>query len=336
MNKQLLPKAAVLATGAGALLCTAAYFGLSAYAANVAEQRITATLNELGVPSSSYRWASLSSSPLGGTLTIEGLDINHDTSNGRGQRFLRLSAEQLVVEGLDGSGIPEQASISLEGVEIPSVRGDNRERNELYQNLDSSVLMKFARAGGRDALQPFDVTLAWELEDKAANIDWSTTQPELIRAHGQQLITGPLPELLSFASASNLQQTPPLFLLGQLTSLGAQLGLKEIQLEVEDLGGIARSNQLGARYDLANGRVQALEEAQGTRLQQVKTGCEQNLQPVFVNADACERLAEFVVAERSAVQFSAAGKTPLTFQEAIQLNPRSVGYLKDKFSPRID
>lgn len=330
-------KTLIAAAGGSVVLVAAAYVGLSQYAASVAEERIVSTLNGYGLPASSYHWDSISSSPLGGTVTLEGLALNHDSSEGRGRRFVNLHVERLVLNGFNGdSEIPQQASLRLEGVEIPSLAQDGSERNELYRSLASSPLMELARASGRRALAPFDLALAWDIDEQSIDLDWSTLQPELIEASAQQTISGPTNQLQAFITLSQSQLQSPFALMGGLFELGQKFGIQALQVEVKDLGAIARSNLLQSRYDLAQGRIKDLDESTAQRLPELQRGCETELQAVFVNADACEKLAEFMLAERSSVQFSAAGNTPLTFAELVQLNPRSVGFLKQKFSPRID
>jgi len=319
--------AAVVVIGGG-------YLGLSTYAASVAEERINSTLAKAGIYHSSYSWSSISASPFGGVIELEGLKVHHDVSGGRGRHFISLNADRLVLEGFNTDAFPEQASISLEQVEIPSVNIDGFERNRLKQNLDHSPLMVLANSSGRTSLVPFKLQLEWVLDGEELALDWSTEQPDLFRAEGHQLITGPLTQLRAMVTPTNL--TPSMTAIGSLIGLGSQLGLREVELEIQDLGAIERANQLRARYDIAGGKAENKDQSDAAFLTQNRSGCENGLQAIFTNSDACERLAEFLSAERSSIHFSAEGERSLTLSELFQLDHRNADYLKSEFSPEIN
>ncbi|TCK04128.1 hypothetical protein [Marinobacterium mangrovicola] len=328
----------MIAAGAGATVVVigGAYFGLSTYAGSLAEDKIRSTLSRAGINDSSYSWSSLSASPLGGSIKLEGLKVNHDTSNGRGRRFIAINIEELVLEGFNGEEFPEEATISLGQVDVPSISNEGYERNELKKQLDQSQLMTLANASGRQSLLPFDVKLDWELGDDELELNWSTTQPEMFKAEGHQLITGPISQLQAMTTPASLSATSPMSLLAQYAQLGSQLGIRELDLTIEDLGSMERATKLRTRYDIARGQAENEDESQEEFMADFQSDCEQNLQAIFENSDACENLTGFMTAENSSIEFSAEGARSLTLAELVRLNPRNFGYLKTEFHPEIN
>lgn len=326
-------------TAAGAVaalvVAGAAWLGLSSYAASVAEEGITEALTKIDIPRSSYSWSSLSSSPLGGVITIKEFKLDHDTSSGRGYRYASFHADRLVLKGFNNESLPEEASILLEGVEIPSVTIDERERNNLKRVIDNSPLMALAASSGRSSLAPFDLQLEWKMDDESVTLSWATTQPELLRAGGTQLITGPIARLRTLLTPDNIAATPGLALFGEVGEAASQLGLSEIELELEELGAMERANRLRTRYEIANGRAENSEESHAGFMAETRSLCERDLQAAFINDDACERLAEFAAAERDSLQFSAVGTRPLTFDEFMMLDRRGPEYLRTEFKPKL-
>lgn len=336
MKKLSLQQMIIAGSAAAVVVLGGGWFGLSAYASSVAEERIVSALAQLGIERSSYRWSSISASPLGGVIEINELAVNHDTSGGRGSRFATVNVDRLVLEGFNTDELPEEASITLEQVDIPPVIISDYERNTLKREIDDSLLMRLATASGRTRLEPFDLQLEWALDDDELELTWQTEQPELLRANGRQLITGQLSQLRAMTTGANLNTTEPLYLFSQLMQLIDGLGLQEAEIKVEDLGSIDRASRLRARYDIAHGRAEDEDSSKEQFIASTRSGCEKQIQAMFVNDDACERIAEFLSAERSSLTFTAEGDHALTLAELFRLDRRRPDYVKNTFNPEIN
>lgn len=280
-----------LAAGVGVgvvVLVGGGWFGLSAFASGKAEQELKAKLAQANLLPY-VTWSAVSSSPLGGEISIRNLKINYTEQGWRGPTLYLMDAERVVLNGFNA---PEKAAraagIQLEKVSFPSMQRDQREQNQLRSAYQDSPIMMLAYNTGRQELPPFSVAMRWQLNEQLAGLTLSLDQPELLSLSGTTAFSGMFGPLLQ-----QLQSDPEnvVALSGILAQMAATTGLSQLDLELKDQGAVNRLLTLQARYAQANGQPnQSANELYAL----IKGECQSDLAAVFRNQDACDRLASFV------------------------------------------
>ena len=303
-----------VAIGGGALLLFLIYFGLTTLASSRAEERLKAHLIEMGHPYA-VQWESVSSSPFGGTIKLQGVQLNLEIENRwSGNSFYRASAESVTLKGFNSKDVPEKAEFRLESVEFPSILQNQRERNLLRRMVDGSVVSNWVQESGRSEIPPFTLQAAWNTKRDSLSIDWSLTLNEMLSAKGKQHLEGPLASVSDKLDPEQLVMNP-LESFIELAMYASQVGISRFDLEVQDLGMMSRTNLLAQRYMVANREVEKTSAAAERLRDRAQQSCETDYSELFTNSNACERLGEFYSAKRTTLELTASGKDALTFAD---------------------
>lgn len=310
LNKSPLsnPKLVLGAAAGVCVLLLGGYFGLSAIAAGKADKRLKEVMIEAGAPYA-LQWQDISSSPLGGKITLKDVVLNFEMeSPWGGTNYYQTHAETVQLRGFSGSDeLPKDAQVTLQKVSFPSMDNGRGERNQLLTAFSDSHLMKLANETGRVTLPPLDLQAGWKLDKRSLSLGWSLEQPDMLAVQGKQVFEGAISQLASLMEDPQaLLSRPERVLEGAMVRLG-QVGISEFELNITDLGGVARLQELRERYAVAE---RSAADAKAVRTQQQassKESCEELAGELFVNKNACERYAQFMSADRKKLEVKAKG-----------------------------
>lgn len=279
----------VAAAGVGVMvLIGGGWFGLSSYASNKAEQELKTKLAEANLLSY-VTWSDVSSTPLGGEITIRNLKVNFIEEGWSGATHYHMDAEKVVLIGFNNaSKASSSAGIEFEKVSFPSLKRDQWEQNQLRSTFMDGPIMSLAYSTGRQELPPFSMSMRWKLTEQLASLTLSFDQPELLGLSGTTSFSGMFGPLLQ-----QLQTDPEntVALSGIVTQMAATTGLSQLDLELKDQGAVSRLLILQSRYAQANGQS---NQATSELFETVRRDCQIEIGSVFRNQDACDRLASFV------------------------------------------
>lgn len=307
------PKVIAGIAGGVFLLVILMYFGLSALASSRAEDQLKAQLIEMGQPYA-LRWENLSSSPLGGTIKLRGVQLNIEQENPySGKQYYQVAAESVTLKGFDSDEPPSKAEVGLEGVVFPSLTQGGGERNLLLAALNQTKAIDLFRQSGRNEVPPLNLQLAWDSKKDSLALEWSLDFAEMFSAKGKQRLEGPLRNVLADLDPERLVYRPLDALLA-LAMQASRIGVGQFDLEVRDQGMLKRINLLEQRYLIANREAETAKAAENQLFDQAQRNCT-DFSNIFTNSDACKRFAEFFSSQRDVLKLSASGKDAVTFAD---------------------
>ncbi|SDI60160.1 hypothetical protein [Pseudomonas panipatensis] len=170
MQKKVWVPAAIL------VVAVAGYFGLSAYSSKQAQKRLEDWVYDHGLDES-LTWESVSASPLGGTVTLKGVEFS--TAKGLD---LSVHAERMQLSELIDEDSHTRVRMKVQGVTA------SPQLLRLFQNYGSMTGIGRQASGygpllssGRNELKPFDIALYFDADDSegTAETELSLDLPEL-------------------------------------------------------------------------------------------------------------------------------------------------------------
>lgn len=299
-------------------------FGLSIYASNQAEETIKVKLDDAGILEHTS-WDDISSSPLGGEITLHNFSINFPMPNyfGRQQNY-ELSAKKIILKGFNSEeNIITDAGIEIIDAYLPEAETDADYVNALNNVYNESFIMKMAYASGVKTLPPLSFNMNWQIKDDDAFLQIAFQQPELLRADGKLKLEGNFSSLIR-----QIQKEPENYIASYtaLLQLQERASLEGISIDVEDNGLLERMNKLNSRYQNASYRSNKVDI-----YDDVLRDCESNID-FLENADGCKRLAKFLSADKSSLSIEAVINSPIRLY---QINGHDLEKFEDKISLKI-
>lgn len=325
MNRTLNVK---LLAGAALVVVVGGYFGLKAYAGHVADQRLRDWLFEHRLQDK-VSWQSLSSSPLGGTITLHEVRLSDGPS-----------IERLTLSDIKDESTHHRADVQFQGVVFPT---DARGRSTA---LRLPLVGDMLRASGRNELAPFSGRLKWNVEDENADVGLALDLPELVDVD-VSLSLGQVrrlaEDLTEFVNQQGGKQglLAPLLLLANLEKGAERAELKELRVDIKDQGYFKRSAALTRRYlpldptagDFDKQRDQALAAAR----QRQQQACLQELQTLGTRGkELCTGVVELVAGEEDGLRVSLAPKERVrlgdTLEVALTADPSAAAGLLNRLN----
>ncbi|HWV09483.1 MAG TPA: hypothetical protein VN156_08075 [Pseudomonas sp.] len=245
-----------LIIAAGAVVIAGGYFGLSVYAGKQAQKHLEDWVYDMSLDDK-LSWESVSSSPLGGRVSIAGLEVE------MGQNKPNLQIAEVVISERVEDDTQTRVRLQLKGIEADS--SAFRDLRSLSAMAGGSLNREFARAShgfepalnsGLATLKPFDLEMYFNVDDDAGTLETelAIALPELFdtrvsyRLDNQRDLNRNLKRLGDdIDGESNLFE-----LLGQLEVLGRSLERAEIgsiRVSLQDRGMLERSIALHQRYN---------------------------------------------------------------------------------------
>jgi hypothetical protein len=340
-----------LIAGAAVVVLAGGYFGLCAYSSQQEEQQLREWAYETGLDEY-LSWQSVSSSPLGGRVTISGLELDFGKTEPRLQaaelviserrideqqsrvrlQFNGLSADERALGGLRSLGARAGGSLG---------RGLGRASPDFAPALNS----------GLAEFKPFDVELFVDIDDKAGTLatELSVNLPELFSTHiayqlnnvrdlhrdlqrlseqlgddkaGWRLLNRDLPELVQ-----NLERAE----------------ISEARFGIKDLGMAQRSIALYQRYntplDPAAGNVESQRSEHYARVvEEAEQNCNSNRDELPKGLeDSCELLGKFLRGKIDGVELSIEPEERVRLGDLFAFdNPKRMQRTHERLNPQID
>lgn len=237
------------------VLAVAGYFGLGAYSSKLAQKKLEDWVYDQNL-GDSLSWESVSASPLGGTVTIKGVEFSAAAGSDLELRANRVQLSELIDENNR-----TRARIKIEGVSAsPKLLGLMRQYGSFGGYGMGVAAYGPLLSSGRNELKPFDLTLYVDANDDEGTLesDFSLNLPELASVE----IHYGLANLKDFNrgmrrlqdSLDQLRKNPG-WLGASLADTGADLEsmmgraeLSEVSLSLKDNGLVKRSVALQKRY----------------------------------------------------------------------------------------
>ena len=320
MNSQ--KKFAFIAGGVVVVL-GCAWWGLSAYAANKAEDDIVAFLNKNGVRDAVH-WNSISASPFG-SATLNDVVI----------------------------GTPSSPFARIQNVEIKSFRdeaerksGDVVFRNAALADGDSPLSkFDFIRQGGKVDLPPGTLSVKWDLQrgKDEAEIRLGLEQPDAFNAT-LNLGLDRVNALVAMGDVGNIEQMAMAGLFGLDRALGRlkEVQIKSVDLNVKDEGYVKRSIELHKRYNVSvvPGEGSAEKQRKANFEQSIDTfrdRCIQRKELVGFadNNDACKALVNFLSGKDRVLKFVASPRSGVPLSELVNTRLWDFNKSLALFSPKL-
>lgn len=228
-----------------------AYFGLSSYAGGQAEKKLEDYLYENRLDSY-VSWQSVSSSPFGGTVTINDLIVES-------REFIpvELSIERFIIKNFKDDR--NQMSVDLSLKKIQPMDPDSDFAKAYNNEIFGSLLF----ASGQREVEPYDVSVSWDYRpsERTLNAQFETDLPNLFATQ----VKFDLENVRDLKSALFLSKMHPALdvlpgipneFLGMNNSAARDL-LKDVQnitlnglnVSFKDQGYLQRSNLLEQRYN---------------------------------------------------------------------------------------
>ncbi len=330
-----------LMIGAAVVVLAGGYFGLSAYSSSQANALLEDWVYDHGLDEQ-LSWDSVSSSPLGGRVTISGLRAEF----GKNQPDLR--AEQLVISDRDISDEQTRIRLHFEGVQTDS--SALSALNSLTGGF--GLLRGFAPAvsSGLTELKPFDLELFVDIDDDAGTLetDLFVGMPELFDSRLSYRLSNlrdlnrtlrRLAEDLG-GNASPFGFAGPL---GELTSSVERAELERTMLSLQDRGLAARSIALYQRYntplDPSAGSAEHQRKAYYEKVvAEAKENCDREVKALPGGfRDACELMSELMLGEVNGIQLTVEPEKRVLLTDLTDLqDERRRERLLDRLDPQLD
>ena len=226
------------------LALVAGYMGLASYASSKAEKQLEDWLYDNKLEDA-IQWKKLSASPLGGSITLEGVRFNQALPLGKN---IDVDVDKVRISDFANDRDLKSAKLELNGIRQA---GDNLGPFGLFLELSQN--------SGRAEIQPFDVSLAAQYNQEArhAKVSYSLNVPELFASQGSIQLNNArnLDRLMDeLAGLTTLAAAPtPLAMAGLQKQLQAleSIELGETHFELNDLGYFKRTAALNKRYTYA-------------------------------------------------------------------------------------
>ncbi len=308
------------------------YFGLGAYASGKAEKQLEDWVYDNGL-SGQVSWHSVSSTPLGGTVTIDGLAIRSENPLvGK----LDIDVERVAISDYEDGKERKRVTLDISGIQMPT-----------GQKTAADALKPLLHASGRSELQPFDLYLKADYKDKererSLGLEYRATLPGLLAAEASFEL-GSLPDPAELANAAAMAGNP--FGGGMLRALGAleSIEIGKTSASVRDLGYFARRGLIEQRYKypvdpLKGDPDKQRKTAHEADVAQQLGRCEQELARMLpAPKDACEAWVGLANGSGGGAKVSIAPERPLRVEEFTRLigAPQQVGPMLKRLQLKID
>lgn len=289
------------------------WLALSSMADSRAERQIDDFLTEHGVRDQ-VQWKKLSASPFG-SVRLDGVSVDARAVGGQELRIARVD-----IDDFDDDDEHKRADVQLTGIATED-------------GVSPLGRFEYLRAGGRSALPPAAIRIAWDLDldDDDLTLEVGIGQPEAMEARASfefervRALTrlgtgaqppafpamfgrpgrggGPSPKIGSFAAAGAI--------FGMLQSLG-DVRVRNAELALRDDGYIARSVALHKRYAIpvsatgggvADQRDKAFDRSVGA----ARTDCEKSFpfgRSASDRRDSCARVLDFLTGKRASLKLT--------------------------------
>lgn len=336
-----------LIAGATVLVLAGGYFGLSTYSAKQAEKQLQDWAYETELDEY-LSWQSVSSSPLGGRITVSAIELNF----GKGQPSLH--AAELVISDRQLDDSQTRVRLQLKGLQVDGEALGNLRRlgalagGSLNRGL-AGVSHRFEPAlnSGLAELKPFDVELFVDLDDDAGSLETEVkiSLPELFSTR----ISYQLANLRDLnRSLQRLAED-----IGDEDALSRELpelfeGLEGAELKAarfgfQDLGMAQRSIALYQRYNTPLDPTAGSAEQQRSQhyarvVEEAEKNCARNLDELPSSLeDTCGLLGQFLQGKLAGVELSLEPAERVRLADLAQLdNPSRGKRMLERLNPQLD
>lgn len=308
------------------------YFGLGAYASSKAEKQLEDWVYDNGL-SGQVSWRAVSSTPLGGTVTIDGLAIrNENPLVGK----IDIDVERVAISDYEDSKERKRVTLDIRGIQIPT-----------GQQSAVDALKPLLHASGRSELQPFDLHLKADYKDRerkrSIGLEYRAELPDLLAAEANFEL-GNLPDPAEFSKAVAMAGNP--FGGGMLGALGAleSIEIGKTSASVRDLGYFARRGQIEQRYKypvdpLKGDPDRQRKAAREADVAQQLRSCEQELASVLpAPEDACAAWVGLANGTGEGARVSIAPERPMRVAEFARVMgaPQQLGPMLKRLQLEVD
>ncbi|WAG79582.1 YdgA family protein [Metapseudomonas furukawaii] len=336
-----------LIVGGAVVVLAAGYFGLSAYSGKQAQKHLEDWTYEHNLDDK-LSWSTVSASPLGGSVSIAGLELDL----GSGQDALR--AEQVTISEVIDEERQTRVRLQFKGVAADNAAFANLRGLGAMAGGSLTPNLGYAARGFEPALnsglthsKPFDLELFVDIDDDDGILETelALSLPDLFdsrisyRLNNQRDLNRQLRRLQDdLADSDNALRA-----LGKLKELSASLERAEIeslQVSLKDRGMLARSIALQQRYNTPLDPAAGSADDQRAKfharhVEQIVKDCEKGqLAKVFGNG--CELLGEVLMGEESGVELSVKPTESVRIQDLAKLeNERASKRLLERLNPQL-
>ena len=306
------------------------YFGLGAYASSKAEKQLEDWVYDNGL-SGQISWRAVSSTPLGGTITIDGLTIrNENPFTGK----LEIDIKRVAISDYEDGKERKRVTLELSGIEMPN-----------GQKTATDALKPLLHASGRTELQPFDLYVKADYKEREGSLglEYRASLPDLLATEGS-IELGRLPDPETLASTAAMAANP--FGGGMLGMLGAleSIEIGKTSASVRDLGYFARRGLIEQRYryqvdPLKGDADKQRKAARDADVAQQLRSCEQELASVLpAPKDACAAWVGLMNGTGGGARVSIAPERPMRVAEFARVieSPQQVGPMLKRIQLKVD
>jgi len=318
-----------------------AYWGLSAYSSRQAEKKLSDWVYQNHLDNYLV-WDSVGSSPLGGKIVIEGLQLRLSDA---GQT---IEARRATLSDIISNDERLRARIALQDIALP----ENMQKTLMVAD---AFAQGFIINSGRRSIEPFALELLVDADDKKRSFVTAvkTDIPQMLALEFGVTLGGMSNVTRTLRDLQREQRTPSekellslLFVIQKLTSIGEKFrnaDLIEAHVGVSDNGMVSRSVALSQRYqtqlviddgDADTQRKKALQQYAAT----LETRCRENLDPALKPLEnACDILPKIIRGERKGMRFEVAPQSRFRFSDmaALQGNPESGRRTLERLNPTL-
>lgn len=317
----IIPAAAVAVLAIG-------YFGLSSYASSQAEQRLTAFISDNNLEDA-VSWKSVSSSPFGGTVTINKVQVENEML-----LPVELLINKVVIKDFNNDSNNNSANILLSKIQPID---DENEFGQYYHN-EIFGMVKAVNEG--KAIAPYDLQVHWHYlaKNKSLKFGVKASAPNVAETEFE----GELENIVDLASLSQARYLHPAFSMIPDVSGGQarydhraeqrfeKTKVKYLAMQFKDQGYLARLNTLEQRYNLAISPVKGDADKQRKELVKAQykamvSECESNLSEVYSGYQtACTALVGSWLSTEKGFRIVADPKQPVSLSalEDIERNQK--------------
>ncbi|MGK9066353.1 hypothetical protein [Stutzerimonas chloritidismutans] len=330
-----------LILGAAVVVIAGGYFGLSAYSSSQADSLLEDWVydHDLG---NNLSWESVSSSPLGGRVTLNGVRAEF------GKNDPQLYIEQLVISDRDISDERTRVRLQLEGVQAD--RSALGALNSLAGGFGLLRGFSPAVSSGLTDLEPFTLELYLDIDDDNGTLetDLSVGMPKLFDSRVSYRLSNlrDLNRTLRRLADELGEAKTPFGLtnpLGALASSVERAELGDTMVSLEDRGAAARSIALYQRYntplDPGAGDADAQRKAHYRKVvADTQKTCERESASFPAGfEDACELLGEAMLGEISGVRLTIEPKERIRLTDLMSLqDPSRQERMLERLNPQLD
>ena len=333
INKNLNVK--VIAPIAVVGVLAVGYFAMSSYASSKAEQQLTDYMydNQL---EDSISWKSVSSSPLGGTVTLKKVRIENDDVFP-----VELIAERVVIK--DYQQTNKVNSMNVQFYQVAPIDDESDFSEFYYQDLFGSV----SALSEQGKVAPYDLNIYWNynIDKQQARVGFAMDIPNA----GKGEFAAEFNEVMHLASLYQLSYLHPSFRILPNLPIESSASMRDLErielvslaMGYEDKSYLARLNALEQRYNLPisplkgdakQQRQQAVTEDYRSQLR----SCEEDFLPVYKQAKkACQAVLGTWYAQEKGLRFTLSPDKPLRLGELGRLDggERAVKGLIERANP---